>query len=315
MFDRIQVKNRTLNFSKTPEKYDEYVCTLSPEYQEIAERELNETEETRTQCLKEMREWIADNPKIISCRTDAIFLLRFLRVSKFNVERACKKLMTYLYTHNHEKYSKWYKDVNIDDENVRSLHEDGYITVLPEKDSKGRQILLFRTKCLDPLKFTSNDLMRMAELFLQMLSEDEEVQVSGIVLLFDDRELCLKHITMWSLNEIREAMQYFTNVSTLRAKGNHRIFLPGMARALFYFIVKLAPAKIQKRFQVCKTMDDVKSIINLDILPKEYNEDAKYSCKEIMTEFVKVARARKDEILLEQKMTKIEKRTPKSDLD
>lgn len=51
-----------------------------------------------------------------------------------------------------------------------------------------------------------------------------------------------------------------------------------------------------------KSIDDLKEIIDLKILPKEYNTGGKYTCKEIATEFIKICESRKEEILLQEQM-------------
>lgn len=73
MFERIKFNsNRNLSLLKTPENYDKYVCTLSPKFLKIAEAELGETDFIREQSLQLMRDWIAKNVCIISCRTDSL---------------------------------------------------------------------------------------------------------------------------------------------------------------------------------------------------------------------------------------------------
>lgn len=47
----------------------EYTCPLSPLAQRVAKEELREDEATRSFALRQMREWIAKNPRIIFCRT------------------------------------------------------------------------------------------------------------------------------------------------------------------------------------------------------------------------------------------------------
>ena len=77
-------------------------------------------------------------PAALHCRTDAAFLLRFLRARKFDSDRALHLLVNYL--------------------NIRALHGDilgqllpsksaldtGFSIVLPNKDSHGRTIIYIR---------------------------------------------------------------------------------------------------------------------------------------------------------------------------
>ncbi|VVC93792.1 unnamed protein product [Leptidea sinapis] len=48
---------------------DEYKCPLSPETQAIAEEELRETENSRSQALAALRSWLEQNPKFLAIRT------------------------------------------------------------------------------------------------------------------------------------------------------------------------------------------------------------------------------------------------------
>lgn len=49
-------------------------------------------------------------------------------------------------------------------------------------------------------------------------------------------------------------------------------------------------------------MEDLEDIIDLSILPKDYNPKGKYTCKEIAADILKMAEARKEEILMQEKM-------------
>lgn len=117
---------------KLPEKYDEYKFTLSTKYKDIAAKALRENELIRSQALTQMREWIAKDPYIKQCRTDANFLLRFLRTKKFNVPDACAMLQRYLI--NRALYPQWFKNLDIDDTRAMQLMKEGFIIPLPEKD-------------------------------------------------------------------------------------------------------------------------------------------------------------------------------------
>ena len=74
----------SVNYSvdKAPASYEKYVLNVSEKYKNIAENDLREDDNVRNPALKQMREWIAKHPHIKRCRTDASFLLRFLRPKK-----------------------------------------------------------------------------------------------------------------------------------------------------------------------------------------------------------------------------------------
>lgn len=47
---------------------EQYKCPLSPETQAIAEEELRETENSRSQALEALRNWMEQNPKFSAVR-------------------------------------------------------------------------------------------------------------------------------------------------------------------------------------------------------------------------------------------------------
>lgn len=69
---------------------------MSDELKELAAKELRETEETRANAIHAIREWAIKNPRIVSLRLDAKFILRFLRFKKFSIPMAQEALERYL---------------------------------------------------------------------------------------------------------------------------------------------------------------------------------------------------------------------------
>lgn len=109
----------TLSLSTTPETFDPYVCNLSPKFKKIALDELREDDNIRGQALTQFREWIAKHPHIKKCRTDAVFLLRFLRTKKFSVPAACEMLQRYLTIR--QLYPQWFKKLDIEDKSIDGM--------------------------------------------------------------------------------------------------------------------------------------------------------------------------------------------------
>lgn len=53
---------------------DEYQCPLSAETQKIAEDELRETQNSRSQALAALRSWMEQNPKLMAVRMGTYLL-------------------------------------------------------------------------------------------------------------------------------------------------------------------------------------------------------------------------------------------------
>lgn len=243
------IKNE-LSVVKNPSYYDEYSYRLSNIYKKLASDELRESDLIREQSLQAFRAFIAKSPTIITCRTDAVFLLRFLRVCKFSVPAACTKLERFIYIH--QAYPQWFRNLSLEDASIREIIDLGWVIPLPEKDELGRQVIFYRSKVIDPLKHTAAQVMRAQELVFQALYDDEEVQVAGIVFLFDDTDFSLQHVTMWSLSDIKEITNYISKGLPLRQKLFIRAGLPGFARASYDLIRSFLVDKVKERFRVIK---------------------------------------------------------------
>lgn len=241
-------KNIELSVVKNPSFYDEYTFGLSNHYKKLALEELRESEGIRDQSLQAFRAFIAKSPNIISCRTDAVFLLRFLRVCKFSVPAACTKLERFIYIH--QAYPQWFLNLSLDDASIKEIIDLGWVIPLPEKDEFGRQVIFYRSKVIDPLRHTAAQVMRAQELIFQALYDDEEVQVAGIVFLFDDTDFGLTHVTMWSLSDIKEITNYISKALPLRQKMFIRAGLPGFARASYDLVRSFLVDKVKERFRV-----------------------------------------------------------------
>ncbi|KAF4519787.1 hypothetical protein B566_EDAN009038 [Ephemera danica] len=226
-----------------PSCTEDYVCSLSAEAEEQARRELREDPATRDHALKLMRQWIAKHPDIRNCRTDAVFLLRFLRTRKFSIPQAQEMLERYLAMR--ETNVNWFRNLDVNDKIVNEIIERGYIVPLPERDSFGRQVIFTCIGRLDPHRYTAAHVIRAHSVVIEVLMDDEETHVCGVVNVSD------KNLPM-------------------RLKGTHFISLPTVARQMFEFFSSLHNDKLKSRLKVHNTLDDFRKDYDVKILPKEY---------------------------------------------
>lgn len=197
---------QTSNLSgPAPTEYDPYVCNLAPYYKKIAQDELHEDDNIRTQALSQFREWIAKHPHIKKCRTDSVFLLRFLRTKKFNIQSACDMLEKYLTIR--QMYPEWFKNLDCDAPEIAAILDSGYLVPLLERDEQGRQVILSCAAKFDPFKFTAAQMARTHSLIVESLFDDEESQVAGYTFINDEGGLTMSHISLWTLVDIRNMLK------------------------------------------------------------------------------------------------------------
>ena len=123
-----------------PEKLEIQSYTMtSATLKKVAETELRESAKTRKRALRELRDWLKSQNHISGCRSDNSFLLRFLRMKKFEVGDTIKVLDKYLKIRTQNP--NWFTELDIQEPKLNRLISDGYIFVLPQRDSKGRRVV------------------------------------------------------------------------------------------------------------------------------------------------------------------------------
>nr|CAD7398712.1 unnamed protein product [Timema poppensis] len=169
---------------------DVYECTLSEDTQRLAKEELREDAYTRDQALQQMRDWVRKNPRILNCRLDANFLLRFLRFKKFSCPMAQESLERYLLLR--QTYSPAFNNLDITSPVMDELLTLGYMFAVPERDRLG---------VFDPYKYTNADMCRFHGLTYETMIESEESQVRGYVHFADGLNVGFPHLTLFTPKE------------------------------------------------------------------------------------------------------------------
>jgi len=248
--------------------FDPYVCPLSTQFKKLAKDELREDENIRTQALAQFREWIAKHPHIKRCRTDAVFLLRFLRVKKFSLQPACEMLEKYLTIR--QLYPQWFRNLDIEDKALEEIIDMGYVVPLPERDEHGRQLILTCAGKFDPYRFTSAQMARAHSLVTEALLDDEESQIAGYSHINDEEGLSMGLLSLWSLTDIRAMLKCIQNSTPMRLKESYFVNLPAYANKVMEFAMGVLNEKLKKRVIFSKNLEDLKTKVNPALLPKEY---------------------------------------------
>ncbi|XP_045116518.1 clavesin-2-like [Portunus trituberculatus] len=247
---------------------DQYVCTLPAEVCKLAETHLKEEEQARTSAIVQMRNFISSHPLITKCRMDGNFLLRFLRMKKFRVEEAQEQLEKYL--RMRQEHPQWFTKLNILDPTLDELISTGYFFALPERDESGRRVFFSVGGKMDPTRFTASDQMRSMLVGFESLIEDEENQVRGFTYIFDEKELGLSIITLWTPSDVSKAFQCCEKTIPMRHKEIHIVNLPTALMAVFEFAKTLLSDKIKNRFQMHSDNSKLRQAVPSRLLPKEY---------------------------------------------
>ncbi|XP_063698148.1 retinaldehyde-binding protein 1-like [Culicoides brevitarsis] len=271
---------------------DSKILDLPPLYREIAAKNLNESDETRSQALQQLRKWISADSTVKNVRIDASFLLKFLRVKKFNVNSSYLLFKEYL-TAFHD-YPKWFSKLSVDEELILELIRDGVLIPLPNRDTNGCQTVIYNLRNLNPAKFNQHDFFRLHALMFHVLFEDEETQIAGFSVIFNFSGMDLRRYAMFSIVDFNNFCKTVRFAIPVRVFKVYVINMPKIVQPLYEIATRFLTPKLKKRLKVLKNQEELKKVVDLKDFPKEFGGESEM--KEILEEFVAKMKGRKEEI-------------------
>ncbi|XP_045467669.1 retinaldehyde-binding protein 1 isoform X3 [Harmonia axyridis] len=271
---------------------ENYTFQLPESERKKAQEELREDDSIRQQSLEQLREWIEKHPNIKKCRTDAPFLLRFLRTKKFSVPQASEMLERYLTIR--QLYPQWFTKLDPEDPELAEIVEAGYLVPLLERDG-GKLILFSNAGKFDPHKFTSAHMVRVHSMVTEALMDDEVNQINGYTYINDESGFQMSHISLWSLTDIRNILRCIQNTTPMRHKSNHFLNISSSAIKLIEFAISLLNEKLKNRIFIYKSIDELHAKIDKKILPKEYGGEVPLN--DMLEEFKKHLKSKRNDLL------------------
>lgn len=100
-----------------------------------------------------------------------------------------------------KQYSEWYDNLSLDDTKLNSLIDSGHYCPLLKKDKLGRQVIFFGCAPFEVPKFTSLDAIRMNTLIFANFLQDENIQVAGIVMIYDAISINMQILSAFSITD------------------------------------------------------------------------------------------------------------------
>ncbi|XP_074646710.1 alpha-tocopherol transfer protein-like [Tubulanus polymorphus] len=252
--------------------YAPYICTLDDAALAKAKKELNEVPKEREGQIAKLRELILKKPGI-TCRTDAKFLIRFLRRSKFSVIAAQKMIENFVIVRASEKHGipKWFHGVSPYSEDMMEIMDTLYTTPLPGRDKNGEKILLIRTGAWDPKRPEMfENLFRYGLMVTDICLRDEATQVHGFTIICDFEGFSASHASYWTYTIVKNAMNCWQDTYPNRNKGVHYYKAPRIFDAVYFMMSGFMKEKLKKRIHFHKSLDELTNAVNRKSLPNEY---------------------------------------------
>lgn len=242
------------------------------DWRSLALRELGETADVRASSLEKLRAFL-DEEKDLKSRRDDIFLLRFLRVRKFNVSEALQMIKSY---YKIRLLSQKIIPPGSGPRDYKDIYEEQVTTMLAQRDSDGRTIFIFRVGHWNSDSgFNLEDTYSPDIMMLEYVLSQEDAQVNGFVLICDMKDFSFWHLRQFSFGHLKVLAHTVQDAFPARFKAIHVVNQPGIYDYIYACIRPFLKAKIVKRIHLHGS--DVTSLhkhIDPEILPEEYGGKA-----------------------------------------
>ncbi|KAL3224615.1 hypothetical protein MRX96_026414 [Rhipicephalus microplus] len=233
--------------------------------QHVASEELGETPSKRKEALEKLRMLLSEEPKLNS-RSDASFLLRFLRVRKYNVEAALQSIRNY------------YKSRSASDCVYREflpskvpVEARRLCLVLPHRDVHGRPVVFCHVGHWNPEEISYATLQQAFIVCMEYMISDPVAQTLGIVIMVDYEGLTTEKVMAMNLGLIKRLLDYFQDCMPARLKAVHILNEPYAFDVLFSLAKPFIKQKMAERLKMHgANYEKLHEEIPPNILPKEY---------------------------------------------
>lgn len=244
-----------------------YKFTLDAAAKEFAEKQLNETEESRANCIEEIRKWLEEN-QWLNAKNDDLSILTFLRGCKFNIERTKDKLKNY-YVMRAER-PEWFTNRDPLLPEIKELVRLGVFVPL-RKFQDNRLIVIIRAAAHDPKRHDMNDVFKAGKMLLDIAAmENEQTSIYGVTAIFDMKGVSLAHVRQLPPSLIKEAVHAWQNYHC-RPKQLEFVNAPVYVNVVLRIFKRFMSEKLRGRVNVhFRGLGALHRAVDKDNLPVEY---------------------------------------------
>lgn len=203
----------------------------------------------------------------LNARSDADFLLRFLRFTNFGVESALAIIRKYYKIKS--SCPKVLKDLVPSDE-AKSLGRN-LVVALPHKDAVGRPILLIKLGAWDPSSLPQFRFQRAVNVWLEHLTRDPATQTAGISAILDFSGWTASKILACQIGLVRQACRLVQECLPLKITKVHVVNQPKTFNVFFALLKPFFNKEELSRFQLHgDNFEKMHLDVPRNILPEEY---------------------------------------------
>lgn len=201
---------------------------------------------------------------------DSKFLLKFLRIGKFNMKTAKEIYERYLVFREGLYGHDWFTNLDTQRPGIQEFINDGMFIILPNYSKTGEKILLVRCRACNPSVKNAGDVMfSLITMVMEIFFEDEENQIKGYTIFMDLKGIRLSHYFMFNFAMWFRIMKHIERTFTGYHIGVH---IMNMSSAMC-FVVKLMIKHMKDRMKSIVTFPsgpENLDFVDIENLPEEY---------------------------------------------
>ncbi|XP_011330886.1 alpha-tocopherol transfer protein-like isoform X1 [Ooceraea biroi] len=216
----------------------------TPEFQEVAKRELRETPELQKESIARLRELLKAETDLKCPLENEAWLIRFLRPCKYYPESTRDRVKHY---YNFKvKHANVYD--NLKPSKERNIFEQNILTVLPNLDEHGRRILIIELgKKWKHNKCSLDEVYKGCVLYLEAAMLEPTSQITGAVIIFDMDGLSLQQTWQFTPPFAKRIVDLLQDVVALRIKNLHIVNQPYVFNMVFALFKPFLREKLKNR--------------------------------------------------------------------
>ncbi|XP_076630030.1 retinol-binding protein pinta [Colletes latitarsis] len=248
---------------------EEYVCLLSAEEKAYMAVHLNETDDIRPAKIAELREYIMENDDL-RAPIDDFSILRFLRASKFNVEKAKCRLRNYY--KQRSNLPEWYSNRDPFLPQLQELFDIGVFVPLRKLDNEGRMVVIVRAAAHTPAKHKMADMLKASLMVLDLaLRDHESVTIHGITAILDIAGMSYEHVLQLPPSVIKNLVHAWQGCYPVRIYSLDFINAHRLINTVLNIFRRFMNAKLKQRVHIhARGKLKLYETLPIDILPEEY---------------------------------------------
>ncbi|KAL3200852.1 hypothetical protein MRX96_013119 [Rhipicephalus microplus] len=235
----------------------------------VARRELGETPATKQTALNELRQLIISEEPSLHCPTDDAFLVKFLRARKYDTWAAFKNVKKYFKVRT--EHPEMFKDLAPSTIPFDAMcRKNRLTTVSRHRDPMGRAVALMKVGSWNSEICSMTDVFRVNLVLLEHFLQLEDIQVRGIITIFDFKGLNMYHLAHYTPAVIRTLINLVQECIPMRLKGIYIINHPPIFNVLFAIIKTFLKAKLLKRTRLFGyDLKELHQLVPDDVIPEE----------------------------------------------